>query len=367
MNKVYSNNGIKKLSTIFKKENPKKILIISGKNSFSAVKNLILSHIDNYNYFIFDQYTSNPKIEDIVKGIELYKKYNPELMLCIGGGTAIDIAKSIRILAVQNSNAKKILLKKESIKNTNLIPLVIMPTTAGTGSEATHFSVIYIKNKKYSLAHKSMLPNYVILDSKLVYKMPKYVKSCSLFDALTQAIESYWSINSNAKSISSSKKSIKLILKYFDDYINKRPKINVINNIIQASHLSGKSINLTKTTAAHALSYAYTKKFGISHGHAVALLLAPTLMITYLKEEKNKKVLEILSFFNCKNIYQFSIKWKLMMKQANLVTEANYFGIKKKDINYICNSVNTERLDNHPVHLNQQDLTRIVKMSINEL
>ena len=105
--------------------------------------------------------------------------------------------------------------------------MVAIPTTAGTGSEATHFSVIYIDNVKYSLAHDFMLPDYAIVDAKLSFNLPCHIAATSGIDALSQAIESYWSVKSTEKSKSIASKAIILILRVLKDAVrgDKQAKI----------------------------------------------------------------------------------------------------------------------------------------------
>ena len=101
----------------------------------------------------------------------------------VGGGSSIDVAKSINILAHQTSTINDIVKGKVQIEAKKRLPLIAMPTTAGTGSETTHFSVIYIDHVKYSLAHPYILPDYAIADVCLVKNMPKYLSASTGFDA----------------------------------------------------------------------------------------------------------------------------------------------------------------------------------------
>ena len=216
---------------------------------------------------LFSNFTANPQFNDIVKGIELFNNEKCDFIVSIGGGSSIDTAKVIKLYSVIDyKNGLQSNYKYNPVKH------LAIPTTAGTGSESTRYSVCYYEGKKQSVTHDSIVPDYVILDPSLLIGLPEYQKKSTLMDALCQAIESYWSVNSDEESKKYSIESIKLILSNIDKYINDND-LETCNKMLQASNLAGKAINITQTTAAHAMSYKITSMYGVSHGHAVALTL----------------------------------------------------------------------------------------------
>ena len=184
----------------------------------------------------------------------------------------------------------------------------------------------------------------------------------SLFDALSQAIESYWSKYATNLSDEYSLKSINLILDNFNDYVFSRSYEN-ITKIIQASNFSGLAINITKTTAPHALSYILTSYFGIPHGNAVAILIPETFRISFERmfNLNRSKCMNILSIFQSKDVDCFCEKWINYMKACKLSTKIRDFGAKPDDIDFIVNRVNLERLKGHPIELTESDLKEIVR------
>ena len=165
----------------------------------------------------------------------------------------IDMGKLINVFSSHTKKRVEIIKGKKKL-NKRLNTFIAIQTTAGSGSEATHFAVVYYKNKKYSLADKNLIPDLAIVDFFFTKSLNKYVTACSGFDALSQAIESYWSVNSNAKSKMFSEKAIKILKKNLVQVVN-RPTRKNREAVMLASHLAGKAINITKTTAPHALSY----------------------------------------------------------------------------------------------------------------
>lgn len=363
--KVYINEGLEALTLILKKEKAKRIFLVSGKKSFATVREVIEKLIGDRLVCVFDGFDGNPNVKNILDGIIAYKNFSPDLILSIGGGSAIDTAKSIRILAMQHQSIEKVITGKEAIRIRPSVPLIVMPTTAGTGSEATHFSVVYIDKKKYSLASQWMLPNYVILDPYLVRAMPKYVAACTAFDALSQAVESYWSKNSTIESKRYASRAIELLLHSMPASIDMTIP-EKMEGMIKAAYFSGCAINITKTTAPHALSYSLTSYFGVPHGHAVALLLGPTAVISYEDGDENaKKVLsEIFDMFDCQSAIEFNDKWKELMRTCGLTVELSEFGVCESDIKTIIDGVNIERMKGHPVRLCKKSIRKILEYAV---
>ena len=173
------------------------------------------------------------------------------------------------------------LLMDSSFIENKGVPLVAVPSTAGTGSEATHFAVIYKENVKYSIAHPYLLPNCAIVDAQFTFELPPYITACSGFDALCQAIESFWSVQASEISKGYAREAI---IKIRENLLNSIRESNQKSRqqMAHAALLSGKAINITKTTAPHAISYPFTSLYKISHGHAVSLSLEKFISISSL-------------------------------------------------------------------------------------
>lgn len=215
----------------------------------------------------FSDFSPNPRYEDVVKGVELMRAGQCDIILAVGGGSAMDTAKVIKLFSADEPSENYL----ENEHRFNPVPLVAVPTTAGTGSESTRFAVIYYKGVKQSVTHDSILPDYAVLDSSLLATLPLGQKKATLLDALCQAIESMWSVNATVDSTELALSAICTIGQYYADYINGNE--NAAAKIAGAANLAGKAINITQTTAAHAMSYKITSLFGIPHGAAVALCL----------------------------------------------------------------------------------------------
>jgi alcohol dehydrogenase class IV len=188
----------------------------------------------------------------------------------IGGGTVLDTGKMINILFSYTCKASDLVGFKSTGRT--FIPMVALPTTAGTGSECTHFAVLYRDMVKYSVADPGLVPDYVILAPELTLSMPKMLAVHTGFDALAQAIESYWSINATDESKGYAREALSLIRQRFTVSV-QQADFQSRSAMQKAAFLSGKAINIAQTTAAHAVSYPMSSFFGIPHGLAVFLTL----------------------------------------------------------------------------------------------
>ena len=280
------------------------------------------------------------------------------------------MAKLINILSTQDEEVRDCVFNQRFLHKSKL-PLVAVPTTAGTGSEATHFAVVYIDKKKYSVAHESVLPNYIILDPRLTMNLPSYITASTGVDALSQGIEAYWSAYSTEESKKYAKEAIELVLDNILQAVNN-PTRKSRENMLLGANLAGKAINIAKTTAPHAISYTFTSYFGIPHGHAVGLTLGEMFFYNSLVSERDvtdmrgikyiKKVFsELNEILGCSSAEASKDKIVKIMYDCGLKTRLSELGVKSNDdIELVCNNVNTERLKNNPRSLTKQALKKIL-------
>jgi len=270
---VFFSEEIDNMKTALKDSFLGNIFLVRGKSSFenSGAESFIKQNFDNRRVDSFYDFNPNPQITDLKKGIELFNRKKYQIIIAIGGGSVLDMAKLISVFAHQPDDIEDYILNNSRFTNIST-PLLAIPTTAGSGAEATHFSVLYIDKDKYSVANDSLLPNYVYIASEFSERANSYLTACTGIDAFSQAIESVWSVNCTIGSKNYALEAIKKIWDNLFKSVHQKDK-NSMEQLSIASHLSGKAINITKTTAPHAFSYAFTSYYNIPHGHAVALSL----------------------------------------------------------------------------------------------
>ena len=252
-------------------EAPSRRPLVVGGRSFpsSPVKRLLDDA--GVDYVLFSGYSPNPKLPEVMAGLAEFRAQGCDAIVAVGGGSAMDVAKCITFLA--STDTTEFAGFGAPLKRK--IPQIAIPTTAGTGSESTHFAVVYIDGEKHSIAHDALLPDYVVLEPELLRSLPEYHKKASLLDALAQCVESMWAKGATEQSKGYARRGLRLILDNFFPYFHKAVDFDpeVTRRIQLAANYSGRAINLTKTTAAHAMSYGLTSHYGLAHGHAAALSL----------------------------------------------------------------------------------------------
>ena len=240
----------------------------------------------------FKNFSSNPHYESVCEGVRVFNDEHCDSLLAVGGGSAIDVAKCIKLFC---RLSKDDIYLNQPYSDTG-IKLIAIPTTAGTGSESTRFAVVYYEGKKQSITHDSIVPDYAILEPSVLKSLPLYQKKCTMMDALCQGIESWWSVNSTDKSKQYSKIVVETIIQNWEDYIFHNSD-NAAEKIMQAANYSGRAICITQTTAPHAFSYKITSIYGFPHGHSVAVCLPPiwTYMLNNPENCVDKRGIKYLS------------------------------------------------------------------------
>ena len=314
----------------------------------------------------FSDFKPNPLYESVVRGVKWFRRHNCDAIIAIGGGSAIDVAKCIKLYS--NMDPEKNYLCQEIIPNG--IKLLAVPTTAGTGSESTRFAVIYYNNEKQSIAHDSCLPDAFMLDPSVLKSLPTYQKKSAALDALCHAIESFWSVNSTEESMRYSEESIKMIRKNLEGYLANEEKCN--NPILRAAHLAGKAINITETTAGHAMCYKLTSLYGIAHGHGAALCVGKLwpFMIEHIDRctdpRGGKHLLEVFlkiaRAMGCASVTEAAEKFQKILRDMELSVPV----LRDDDMGILTKSVNPVRLKNNPVSLTIEMIEYLYRQILEE-
>lgn len=336
------------------------LLVCDGSIGFlKEINDYLLDLEEEIRITRFDKFTPNPLYDSVVIGVEIFKLNNCNGIFAIGGGSAIDVAKCIKLYS--NMDPGHNYLEQKIIAND--LPFLAMPTTAGTGSESTKYAVIYYEGKKQSVTHESCIPGTVLLDPGCLKTLPSYQKKSTMMDALCHALESFWSVNSTEESKEYSRRAIRLVMKNMDGYLNNTEEGN--EGMLLAANTAGKAINITQTTAGHAMCYKITSLFGCSHGHAAILcdrVLFPWMLdnIDLCIDARGKDYLyetfnEIAETMGCDTPEQAATKLNDIFNSLGL-------DIPLADVRQfeeLRTSVNPVRLKNHPVMLTEESIDKL--------
>lgn len=310
----------------------------------------------------FSDFSPNPKYESVVKGVQTFLSHRCDFLIAAGGGSAMDVAKCIKWF--WNMDAEQNYLKQEIRENAT--PLLAIPTTAGTGSEATRFAVIYYEGNKQSVAHASGIPGYVLLEPSLLLTLPDYQKKATMLDALCHALESWWSVNATEESQAYAAEAIRQVFRWKEAYLANEPEGNA--GMLGASNTAGRAINLTQTTAGHAMCYKLTTLYGLAHGHAAALCVAalwPYMIAhtedcidprgeSYLKE----MFARLARVMDCPDAEAAVSRYQTFLQGLSLGVPILR---KEEEMEILTHSVNPDRLKNNPVRLDTETLERLYR------
>ena len=352
-----------RLGEVLARYGARNVFLVTGNRSFSlsGAEEMLSHNLGLREAFRFCEFSENPKLEDVQYGIECYHRAGGDVVVAVGGGSAIDMAKLINVYAARGVHGGV----------TRGKPMIAIPTTAGTGSEATQFATMYVDGEKHSIADEALLPDVAIVDPSLTRSLPPLVTASTGMDALSQAIESYWCVNSTDESKNYAKRAMSLILSRLREAV-LAPGDESRLAMAKASHLAGRAINITRTTAPHALSYALTSRFGVPHGQAVGLTLPNVLVFNYgvtggdVADPRGvpyvKATLdEICRCLGSADVLQSSAELRRLMKDIGLATTFSELGIDKQTaIEVVVREVNTERLVNNPRRVSQEQLLQLL-------
>ena len=358
-------NGIVQLPAILKEVGCERLfLVVDSSYPFLNIKDAIEA-LSVKERVMFSDFTPNPLYEQVCNGIELLKSSSCDTILAVGGGSAIDVAKCIKLAALaEEGNASLIppLVSSRVACDGTKLPFIAIPTTAGTGSESTHNAVMYYEGAKQTVTNDGVLPDYAVLEPSVLKTLPLYQKKCTMMDALCQGIESWWSVNSTEESYEYSRKTIELIMANWRKYIFENDD-EAAKNIMIAANYGGRAINITQTTAAHAFSYKITSLYKLPHGHAVAVCL-PEIW-DFMTNHMNRvidvrgrmyvdKIFEVIATAMGPGNTRLAIaQFRQMMAELELT---NPIAVnREEELSVLSKSVNPVRLKNNPIGIDEAD------------
>jgi alcohol dehydrogenase class IV len=259
------------------KQYGKKVLIVTGKK-FVFETGLIKTITDicsqnGIEVVLYPEVNPEPDIPNVEKGAKICRKEKCDFVLGVGGGSPMDVAKAISVLATNGGKLKDYFGEMEY--KSEPLPIVTIPTTCGTGSEVTRYAVIMdkeAKTKKTINSHQ-IIPKLSILDSKTLSTLPYQLVVATGMDAFSHSAESFLAQKSDHISKLFAKESLKLLWKYLPQIVDDKDNLDIKEKIFLSSLLAGFAINRTGTIIVHGMGYSLTVTKATHHGTANALLL----------------------------------------------------------------------------------------------
>ena len=367
-------DSIKEISNNLNKLSIKNILLITDKGirNLGITKELeeVLSK-NNINCIVYDETLPNPTIDNIESARKLYVESSCEALIAFGGGSPIDCAKAV---GARIAYPKKTIGKlKGLLKIRRKIPLlIVIPTTAGTGSEVTLASVVSDPSiqHKYTLMDFNLIPRIAVLDPSVTYTLPPHLTATTGMDALTHAIEAYIGRSTTKDTRKKALEAIKLIFENIEVAYKNGFDKEARSNMLKAAYLAGIAFSKSYVGYVHAVAHSLGGKYNIPHGLANAVLL-PVVLKAY-----GKKVY--------KKLHKLAVMVGLSKQEDNQKESANKFidaiislnkkmnipdklhGIKEEDITLMAKHANKEANPLYPVPVlwDREELEQIYKMCL---
>ncbi|RKY32498.1 MAG: hypothetical protein DRP67_00760 [Candidatus Omnitrophota bacterium] len=304
-----------------------KFLIVSGRNFifrsglFERIKNILEKERIEFSHF--SNVKPEPDTENVEEGVEFCKKEGCDCIVAIGGGSAIDVGKAIALRSKNSGRIENYFGEKEY--ENEPLPVIAIPTTCGTGSEVTRYSVLVYRkeNTKKTIISDRIIPKVAILDSSVLDTLPESLVAATGMDAFSHSAESFLSVKKDKLSEIFSIESLKILWEFLPSAVKGDDESK--EKVFFSSLLAGFAINKTGTIIVHGIGYSLTVKYGIHHGTANALLLP--YVFKYLYKNGYREEIERLG-----NIFGKVENIKNFVKKLGLPVRLKDIGVKEDDI-----------------------------------
>lgn len=273
-------NAIDNITSILKNNDVKRVAMFTDKGieraglftlSEEAVKAACVD------YYVLDDLPAEPSYMAVQNLVDQFKASGADMIVACGGGSVMDAAKLASVLVTDDYGVKELLDEPGRAKK--CVPIILIPTTAGTGAEVTPNAIVAVPEKelKVGIVNENMIADYVILDARMIKNLPRNIAAATGIDALAHCIECYTGNKANPFSDLYALEGLDLILNNIMAACND-PEAMEAKNLMQiAAYYGGLAITASGTTAVHALSYPLGGKYHIAHGVSNAILLAPVM------------------------------------------------------------------------------------------
>ena len=288
-------NSLSKLPKLIKSQNIESVLIVTDKGITEiGLMDLFLKELqrEGVSFIVYDKTVPNPTIVNIEEAYAIYKENKCQGIVAFGGGSPMDCAKGVGARVARP--AKTIPEMKGVLKVIKkLPPLFAVPTTAGTGSEATLAAVVSNSDthEKYAIMDPSLIPHYAVLDPLLTVKLPPHITAATGIDALTHAVEAYIGKSNTQETIQCSREAVKLIFENLSEaYINGE-NITARANMQRAAYLAGIAFTRAYVGNVHAIAHTLGGFYSVPHGLANAVILP--YVLEYYGESVHRPLAEL--------------------------------------------------------------------------
>ncbi|MFI8933368.1 phosphonoacetaldehyde reductase [Streptomyces sp. NPDC053474] len=356
-----------KLPEVLRSMRAQRVLVVATRNAVlrTGAERWLVGHDHDY----FHDIVSNPQAADVVRGAGAVARYRPDVVLGIGGGSTLDTAKAVRLLPPVSAEAERVLRGVDPVRATRPPRLVVIPTTAGPGSEVTTFATVYLRKRKHSLDHPAVRADVALIDPVLTRTCPPKLTAHCALDATAHAIESWWSPRADSSSRALARGALSHLVPIlrtgFRDTTARQREL-----LSNAAVMAGRAIDLTRTTAAHAFAYPTTAQFGVPHGLACALHLVWLLPLTLGELDRELpgtrmakgEIDHMLTLLGARTVADSGAALARLLSLAGCPTRLGEVGVGASDLEPMFDdALSSDRAQNHPIALRKDPVLGLLR------
>ena len=367
-------NSMDNITTILKAINAKKVAMFTDKGIekcglFELPKKAV--EAAGTAYYVLDDIPAEPSYMAVQKLGDDFKAEGADIIVACGGGSVMDAAKLASVLVTDEYGVKELLDEPSRAKK--CVPIILIPTTAGTGAEVTPNSIVGVPEKelKIGIVNEHMIADYVILDARMIKNLPRNIAAATGVDALCHAVECYTSNKANPLSDIFALQAADLILNNIIPACDDAEAMEAKNNMQLAAFYAGLAITASGTTAVHALSYPLGGKYHVAHGVSNAMLLIPVMhfnepVIKYRLAELYDKAchdeVKTAKTVEEKSAWMIN-KMEEIVKHLEIPTSLKAFNVPEEDLEVLVNAGMqvTRLLVNNMREVKAEDARKIYK------
>lgn len=368
---VYAGIGsVEDVKTILKQESSKKALVFTDKGVAGAgLLDRLLAVLKNSSveYRVFDELKPEPAYTDVEQVVEQMNQEQGDIIIAIGGGSVMDAAKLCSLLKGSSYSVKDLLT--DPLLASKQLKTVMIPTTCGTGSEATCNAIVAIpeEQSKKGIVNAEMIPDYVILDAQMIAGLPSSIVAATGVDALAHVVECYTSKKATPLSDTYAVAGARLIFQNIEEAYNDPTNMEAKNNLLLGAFYGGVAITGSGTTAVHALSYPLGGKYHIPHGVSNAILFAHVMAFNKDACADRLAALcdavypELAAHDEEKKADHMIERIASIVKNTKIPVDLNTFGVKMEDLDFLVEAGSRQQrlLVNNRKELSLEDIRSI--------
>ncbi|MDV3425845.1 MAG: iron-containing alcohol dehydrogenase [Bacillota bacterium] len=335
-------NSMENITSILKTRKVKRVAMftdkgIEGCGLFSLPEEAVKAA--GVDYYVLDELPPEPTYTAVQKLVDQFKASGADIIVACGGGSVMDAAKLASVLVTDEYGVKELL--DDPGRAQKCVPIILIPTTAGTGAEVTPNAIVAVPEKelKVGIVNENMIADYVILDARMIKNLPRKIAAATGVDALAHCIECYTGNKANPFSDVYALEGLDMILNNIMAACNDPEAMEAKNRMQIAAYYGGLAITASGTTAVHALSYPLGGKYHIAHGVSNAILLAPVMRFNEpVCREKFAAAYDrcVHTEQNCSTVEEksaYMLAWmEKIVKDLDIPTSLKEFGVPLKDL-----------------------------------